>query len=256
MKPLLPILAVAAFWCADVAAQQQAGAGAATRERAADKAVDGYRFVKLRSSGEYYIDYDAMGAEARDDERFAALAERFIAVDPALVVEDLQVLYYGRAYRDDYTGDRRTFTLVEEAMQAGQYDRAYQLCLDLQRRIPASPRLLNLLYISASKKSIPAAEPELTALADRYRFVLDVISFSGNGTMLSPYVVTSVADEYELLFNKLGITAVVMQQLTRLEDGTMCDIMTVSEGEGSDSENDEVWFDIDMPFGASAELFE
>ncbi len=67
---------------------------------------------------------------------------------------------------------------------------------------------------------------------------------------------TSVADEYELLFNKLGITAVVMQQLTRLEDGTMCDIMTVSEGEGSDSENDEVWFDIDMPFGASAELFE
>lgn len=247
-------VAVAALWCADVRAAQPAPTSPAGAS--ADTAVDGYRFVKTGRDGRYYIDYEAMGEEARDDEHFTALSERFIAADPALGVEDLQVLYYGRMFRDDRAATDLTCADIEKAVEDGNYDRAYALCLDLQRHDPASPRLLRLLHESASEKSMPAAESELSALERRYRFVLNVISYSGNGTMLAPYIVSSVEDEYELMYNKLGITEVVMQQSVVLNGGTRCDVITVAEGEGSDSENDEVWFDISMSSRASDKLSE
>lgn len=245
MKTLLSVVAAVALCCADISAQE-----AATDKVSVDDLTAGYRFVKIRDNGELFIDYQAMGDEARDDERFAALAERFIAADETLGVEDVQVLYYGRAFRDDYTGGYATFVPVYESMQAGMYDRAYAQCLELQRSDPASPRLLRLMYEAASKRTMTTFDRELAALERRYGFVLSVISYSGNGTMLAPYIVTSIEDEYELLYNKLGVTELVMQQAVVMDDGTRCDIMTVGEGEGSDSENDEVWFDISMPSSA------
>lgn len=250
IKILSLIAASAALRCADVAAQEVVTSPENTDAASVDDPTAGYRFVKIGDNGELYIDYRAMGDEARDDERFAALAERFIAADDTLGVEDVQVLYYGRAFRDDYTGGYITFIPVYEAMRAGLYDRAYTICLELQRSDPASPRLLRLMYEAASKKNLPAFDRELSALERRYGFVLNLISYSGNGTMLAPYVVTSIEDEYELMYGKLGITEVKMQQSVEMDGGMRCDIMTVAEGEGSDSENDEVWFDISMPSSA------
>lgn len=256
MKTFWLTAVAAAVWCADVAAQESVASPERVDAASAEDLTAGYRFVRISDAGELYIDYRAMGDEARDDERFEALAERFMAADDALSVEDVQVLYYGRAFRDDYTGGYTTFIPVYESMQAGMYDRAYAQCLELQRRDPASPRLLRLMYEAASKRNITAFDSELAALERRYGFVLNVISYSGNGTMLAPYIVTSIEDEYELLYNKLGITELVMQQVVVMDDGTRCDIMTVGEGEGSDSENDEVWFDISMPSSAKNKLGE
>lgn len=258
MKIFLLTVAAVALSCADVAAQKSAPSSGDSAAATAEDPAAGYRFVKMNDDGEFYIDYCAMGDEARDDRHFAELAERFIAADDTLSVEDVQVLYYGRAFRDDYTGGYTTFIPVYEAMQAGLYDRAYALCLELQRSDPASPRLLRLLYEASSKKNLPALGRDLSALERRYGFVLDLISYSGNGTVLSPYVVTSIEDEYELIYNKLGITEVKMQQTVTVEGGHMrydiMDIITVGEGEGSDSENDEVWFDISMPSLAKNKL--
>lgn len=253
MKPVLLCAAVAALWCADLSAQEptQDASTPPAESVATDTAVQGYRFVKMRANGDMYIDYRAMGKEARDDERFAALTERFIAADKELEVEDVQVLYYGRAFRDDYTGRDVAVRGVYELLKSGLYDSAYAKCLELQRNDPASPQLLRLMYEAAWKKSIPLTEPELSALEQRYGFVLTVISFSGNGTMLAPYVVTAVGDEYELMYNRLEVTEVQMQSLAILDDGTRCDVIKVGEGEGADSESDEVWFNVDMLFGAS-----
>lgn len=252
-KLLLSIFAVAALSCAGAQASQPSAGVADVSD---GTPVAGYRFVKTGGDGRYYIDYEAMGEEARDDGHFAALSERFIADDPALGVEDLQVLYYGRTFRDDREATGLTCADIEKAAEEGDYDKAYAFCLDLQRHDPASPQLLRLLHESASKKSMPAAEPELSALERRYRFVLDVISYSGNGTMLAPYIVVSAGDEYELMHGRLGITDIVMRQQVGLDDGTPCDVVTVGEGEGSDSENDEVWFDISMSPRASDKLSE
>lgn len=253
MKPVLLCAAAAALWCADLSAQEptQDASTPPAESVATDTAVQGYRFVKMRANGDMYIDYRAMGEEARDDERFAALTERFIAADKELEVEDVQVLYYGRAFRDDYTGRDVAVRGVYELLKSGLYDSAYAKCLELQRSDPASPQLLRLMYEAAWKKSIPLTEPELSALEQRYGFVLTVISFSGNGTMLAPYVVTAVGDEYELMYNRLEVTEVQMQSLVILDDGTRCDVIKVGEGEGADSESDEVWFNVDMLFGAS-----
>ncbi len=245
MKSLLLSVAVAAFWCADLAAQEVVAAESAST--ADDDLTAGYRFVKSRPNGDWYIDYRAMGEEARNDDHFAALAERFIAADSALGVEDIQVLYYGRAYRDDYAGGYGLCADIGELIDAQCYDEAFDLCVERRKSDPASPCLLRLLHEAASKKSRPATERELSDLERSYEFVLNVISYSGNGTMLAPYMVAAVEDEYEFMINKLGITEIQMQQRVAMDDGTQCDIITVAEGEGSDSENDEVWFNVDMP---------
>lgn len=189
------------------------------------------------------LDLRVFGRQARNEERFRQLVERFESADTTLSFTDFLILYYGSAYRDEYNGgyehaaDRRS--REQEPVEA------YRLCAEALERHPASPALLSRTLALAERADRP--REELDRLDWRRKMLLWTIEALGNGTQESPFIVMSVADEYEILHHRQGVDRIVSQKLVDNPDGTPCDRLEVSTTEQAPTQIKEFWFDVSYP---------
>lgn len=207
--------------------------------------------VWLEATAKDALNFRVFGRYARDDARFEELKRRFEAADTTLLPSDLYTLYYGSAYRSDYTGGYDASIgrkEMEEDPQGG-----YDLCREKLQLYPTSLRLLASLYMLA--RTLGHDEEELDRIWWRYMAILQAISFTGDGSKEYPYVVIQVSDEYEVVYNLLDVKSVAGQEL-RWQEKVPFDVLQVVPETDAGFQGREVWFDIYYPLGTLMETMD
>lgn len=191
------------------------------------------------------VDLRVFGRRARNDEVFHAIRARFEAADSLLPFSDYMTLYYGYAYRDDYTGYDR----LPDCM-ATNPKRALAKCLKVLARNPASPQFLWAAIVLADRLGRP--EEEIANYKTRLQRILTIIYTLGHGTEAAPFIVTSVPDEYRLMYDLLGVEQVKNQQLI-LSGGEPRDRIEIEACDTPFFKGTEVWFDVSFSYPMLAE---
>lgn len=186
------------------------------------------------------LNFMVFGRYARDDAHFDRLKERFEAADSTLLFSDRMTLYYGMAYRDEYEGGYSIDNGIAKLIDSLPAE-VYACCLERLRTTPSSARLLHYALIAGRLCDRPAAE--LDRLSWRFWKTLALIYSMGEGTEKDPFVVTSVSDEYELMYSWLEVERVTGQQLID-NDGVSCDRMAIDPVDNEYFRGSEVWFDV------------
>lgn len=190
------------------------------------------------------FDFRVLGRYARDDEYYGRLAERFERADTTLFGSDFLVLYYGYAYRDEYTGGY-SIGPWKERIQEEKYDEAYAMIVGALKQAPATPHLLSEALQIALATNRP--EEEVWSLQWRLGALLGWMSMLGNGSRELPIPVVNVSDEYTYMYALLGIAKVKEQTLVKNDHNVMCDRMEVVPSENAYFTGTEIWFDVTFP---------
>lgn len=191
------------------------------------------------------LDFDSIGVWAADGKTYEALAARFENGDTTLNYTQLATLYYGMAFRPNYTGfygDR-----IPDRKRTARLKAGYRMCMQKLAEYPASPYFLNCAVQIAERMGKGGVQTE--RLWWRLYGMLSVILTSGNGTMEAPFVVLDIMDEYETVWKMLGVVGVKrMFFYGDNHKGRTIEYLEVETGESSSFEGSEVWFDVDFPF--------
>lgn len=199
----------------------------------------------------YGMPIDSFGLMIKENpDLFPTVLEKFKAGDTTLDFSDHVLLYYGKAFREDYNpyGESLTTTGLNELLEKGKLKEALQSIDAGLKDNPLNIRLIlkkgNLLFEAGD--TVGANEQY-----DRYYDLLAVPFYSGNGTSFdSAFVVTSVSDEY-LILGELGVSS-HMQSLV-YDKGQPYDILHVRQEEGVDDV--KYYFNISLPFGQLGNMF-
>lgn len=207
--------------------------------------------VWLEATAKDVLNFRVFGRYARDDDRFEELERRFEAADTTLLPSDLYTLYYGSAYRSDYTGGYDASIDRKEMKEDPQG--SYDLCLEKLQLYPTSLQLLASLYTLAW--TLGHDEAELDRIWWRYMAIMETISSTGDGSEEYPYVVIQVSDEYEVVYNLLDVKSVTGQSL-RWQKKVPFDVLQVVPETDAAFQGREVWFDIYYPLGTLMETMD
>ncbi len=193
------------------------------------------------------ISFKVFGRYARDNEHYRDLAERFERADTTLIWSDFLILYYGYAYRDEYTGGYGGTRSVWNALiKEKRHADAYDAVTSSLKNAPATPYYLADALNLAYQLERPAEE--IHNLEWRMYVLLDCIYALGDGTREHPWPIINVSDEYTLMYNYLGVQQVKGQTLINTDDGITCDRMEIEPVDNDYFTGSEVWFDVDFPF--------
>lgn len=192
------------------------------------------------------LDFSVFGRYARNDEYYGSLVNRFEQADTTLYASDFFILYYGFAYRDEYTGGYN-INPWDDVIKEKRYTEAYDMVRNALKIEPATPNYLSdaleLAYV------LERPTEEIYNLEWRLYALLSWIYALKDGSKDSPLIVTSVEDEYTFIYYFLGAERITGQALSADEENKLyydrIDILPVKNDyfEGS-----EVWFDITFSY--------
>lgn len=157
------------------------------------------------------IDLNAVEVDVKmHPEKFRELLARFEKADTTLTQTELETVYFGYSFTSDYD-PRETFSPIEEAYDAGNYELAGQLCEEALRYNPVSLDL-NVLALAAADRMRGSGThgTKILQFGIRSDMIATAILESGSGTAAnSPFMVISEADMRRILNNVLGIERIV-----------------------------------------------
>lgn len=207
------------------------------------------QFAQDKVWQEFYTDsmfnFRVLGRYARDEQNYRQLVARFERADTSLFCSDFYVLYYGYAYRDEYTGGYSA-SPWRDLMKKGRNEEAYKMVCAKLKTDPASLSLLSDAYFAAIEAKRPAEEIDI--LSARFFTLAWWIRLLGTGHKESPYNVVSVSDEYAFMNYHLGVGEVRMQSLHFDERGHALDRMEITPIDNTYFSGDAVWFDIQYSY--------
>lgn len=157
------------------------------------------------------VDLKAVEVEVKmHPDRYRELLERFEKADTTLTPTELATVYFGYSFTPDYD-PRESFSAIEEAYGAGEYEEAERLCAEALRINPVSLELNVLALAAADRMRAKGTKgAEILLYGIRSDLIATAILESGRGTTaLSPFLVTSKADMERILSNVLGIDHIV-----------------------------------------------
>ena len=192
------------------------------------------------------FDLTAIRAIGENDSLYGALSERFEKGDSTLTSDDMEALYYGRAFRPDYTGDYSETDSSDVLLREQLYKELAEWC---DRFLAKNPVSLRARYCMIVACRALGREREIGEHVSKYRKLLSVIVNSGSGTSQAPFRVLCVPDEQELAANYLQMTELDGRRLAQVED-RVCDVVTFRDGGPDRMEKREIWFDVTLPFAA------
>ena len=86
------------------------------------------------------FDLTAIRAIGENDSLYGALSERFEKGDSTLTSDDMEALYYGRAFRPDYTGDYSETDSSDVLLREQLYEELAEWCDRFLAKNPVSLR--------------------------------------------------------------------------------------------------------------------
>lgn len=165
----------------------------------------------MASTSLHAIDLNAVEVDVKmHPEKFRELLARFEKADTTLTQTELETVYFGYSFTSDYD-PRETFSPIEEAYDAGNYELAGQLCEEALRYNPVSLDL-NVLALAAADRMRGSGThgAKILQFGIRSDMIATAILESGSGTAAnSPFMVISEADMRRILNNVLGIERIV-----------------------------------------------
>lgn len=157
------------------------------------------------------IDLNAIEVDVQmNPGNYRALLERFEKADTTLTPAELATVYFGYSFTPDYD-PRETFTDIENAYEAGDYETAEKLSHEALKLNPVSLDL-NVIALAAAEhlRDKGFHGPQILKFGIRSDLIATAILESGRGTMAaSPFHVISSADMSRILRNVLGVERIV-----------------------------------------------
>ena len=164
------------------------------------------------------------GIAAQNDSLFQYLTDKFKVINESDSVfhedvNNLMILYYGYAYRDSYGHMPVTEIKINQLLQQGKTEDAFDLCEKTLEQAPASPHIL-ILAANLAQKLGTKSSKELDSYYARFFTCLSAMHWLGNGSAEVPFIVVNVSDEYAFLYSILKIQGIESQELIHREDAT------------------------------------
>ncbi|MBO7100706.1 MAG: DUF4919 domain-containing protein [Bacteroidales bacterium] len=191
---------------------------------------------------------------------YAKLVKRFEKLDTTLDITDLQKIYYGQPYLDNYSpyGDPKEFRQIREILNKEDPPSIQdtrdiiKLSNDVIARCPAEPRAYYYKFIgqNIACELYEGDTNELEKIRAQFHALFQTIASTGNG--LSPELamhVVSTSHEY-MMMNMYGFQP-VRQALMHI-DGHSYDMFVIDSNE---YDVDTLYFNIDCIVGAWDKLF-
>jgi hypothetical protein len=181
---------------------------------------------------------DSAFVRKRAAEEYPELAARFAVLDTTLGVADLQVLYSGFVYRDEYKPDKiiETENRIREFNNSGQPAKALLLADSLLKHYPVS--IVALFEKSFACAALNRLEEEFESNT-KYKAILRTIIKSGDGrTFETAYVINTPNDEFDII-RYSGFTADSYQEIGY--NGKTYDVLTLKKNK---QKQERVFFDI------------
>ena len=206
------------------------------------------------------LDMRVWGIAAQNDSLFQYLTDKFKVINESDSVfhedvNNLMILYYGYAYRDSYGHMPVTEIKINQLLQQGKTEDAFDLCEKTLEQAPASPHIL-ILAANLAQKLGTKSSKELDSYYARFFTCLSAMHWLGIGSAEVPFIVVNVSDEYAFLYSILKIQGIESQELIHREDGTPCDRIVLREDDARRTGLTEVWFDITYPMRGLAKIYE
>lgn len=206
------------------------------------------------------LDMRVWGIAAQNDSLFQYLTDKFKVINESDSVfhenvNNLMILYYGYAYRDSYGQMPATEIKINQLLQQGKTENAFDLCEKTLEQAPASPHIL-ILAANLAQKLGTKSSKELDSYYARFFTCLSAMHWLGNGSAEVPFIVVNVSDEYAFLYSILKIQGIEFQEFIHREDGTPCDRIVLREDDARRTGLTEVWFDITYPMRGLAKIYE
>lgn len=206
------------------------------------------------------LDMRVWGIAAQNDSLFQFLTDKFKVINESDSVfhedvNNLMILYYGYAYRDSYGQMPATEIKINQLLQQGKTEDAFDLCEKTLEQAPASPHIL-MLAANLAQKLGTRSSKEIDSYYARFFTCLSAMHWLGNGSAEIPFIVVNVSDEYAFLYSILKIQGIESQELIHREDGTPCDRIVLREDDARRTGLTEVWFDITYPMRGLAKIYE
>lgn len=180
---------------------------------------------------------------------YPKLVKRFEKCDTTLELQDLQTLYYGQVFKEDYSpyGNPAEFELINIILDKEEPDKSDALSIisladKVIKRNPAEPKAYYYKYIGHNIlcKNFDGDTTELFKTQMQFEMLFYTISYSGNGISADvPMYVTSVPHEY-LMMNMYGFRFRSQQLVSK--NGHSFDMFVLDSNEYA---VDSLWFNID-----------
>ena len=206
--------------------------------------------IKFDSSDFKALDFGSIKALATDQTAYASLAQRFENGDTTLTYTQLATLYYGTAYRPNYTGFYGEN--IPDINKTKRLKAGYKMCMKKLAEYPASPYFLNCAVQIAVRMG---QEREIKqTLWWRLYSILSVIRTSGEGTMESPLLVLDIKDEYETAYKMFDSSVKSNFFYGKNPQGRTIEYLEVTPNKGSAFQGSEIWFDVEFPFSRLGQI--
>ncbi len=202
------------------------------------------------------IDFDQIKKTTTDSfsrHYYPLLIQRFLRFDTTLTVDDFPLIYYGYVFTKDYnpyhTGANEDKFL--KLFKQKKYGEAIPLGKEVLNENPVNIKVLYCMLVCFDRQG---DRPSARNYANLYFPLLNVIYNSGDGKSIeTAYVVTTVADEYELL----GDLNLSSNEQALVGD---TDVLTIDqEGQNMGSAKEKVktlYFNVSKPLNNLAEMFQ
>lgn len=204
-----------------------------------------FTYFSSQAQNVYGFDLDSMELFIQENpEVYPEIGQRFIQNDTSLTPFDHMFLYYGVAFVEGYApyGDRVISVAVNQFLEDKNYEEAERLLLNKVRNLPSCVQCyydLGVVYYYTQDSALSELHFE------KYRDLLSVPFFSGNGLSAdSAFIVSSIDDEY-LIMSEMGFKVMGQSLISHKE---MSFDVLKGKKEGSE-EIVEYYFNIELPFG-------
>ncbi len=189
---------------------------------------------------------DKRSSDPADRYDYPKLVKKFDQDCFSMGLDEYFMLYYGYAGSPGYSPYSLRTDSLEQYLAAGQYDQYIRHAATLLAVDPTEFPVYNTLSMVYNMTGNDSKRYEDLV---KYTGFKNAIMASGNGKDADhAFIVNNVNHEYEILRN-LGLQP-SMQKMTEIH-GHYFDVLT---GVASDGTKQQVWFNIDKPYGALSKL--
>lgn len=182
------------------------------------------------------------------DDYYKGIVELFNNNDPYLDTNDIAVIYYGQAFRTEYTptGNRDEVALkkfVDEKDHQSAYNTAKKI-------IKTNPVSLNAIFnLLVSAKELGKSKEECKSYALKYMQIVNMIAQYGDGkTRATAFKVITPDDQDYILYGVLNIEKVISNEL---DSETLHNIFVVEPTKEFQSRR--VYFDLSLFLNSATE---
>lgn len=198
--------------------------------------------IQAHSEERTFVDMAAVRKAVEDTAYYNNLEREFFNFKK-LSPENIVNLYYGQAFQEDYSPYDKLIwqDKIDKIMEEHGAKTALAICVRLLEERPA---YLPLIEYTINMMDMAETDKKLKlALIMNKVHILVAIAKAAEGTMESPFIVTSVSDEY-LLMSVMRLKS--KKQALIEDDGHYYDMHEVEPNDNYKS--DKIYFDIDLPY--------